>query len=441
MHITKHQLDDLNAILTVSITKDDYKDQVEASLQKQKKNAQLRGFRKGKVPMGLIRKQYEKSLKGEQIQRLLQKNIHEYIVHEKLNILGEVLPREQESLDFDAEKLSFQFELGLSPQFELDIDTLNFTHYQIIVSDEEVDEYIKNLQERYGKFESKESVGKNDCIHGKLEALPVKGEVREPWHKNHTFFVEKLSAELRSKCLEAKVGTTIDINTAELFPEIEEWKAFIGEESAPHFPVKWTFERIFYIRPAELNQEFFYKVYSKDVVKSEEEFRTKIKAERSETYAVEADAILFDRVIRKLVESTKFDLPSAFLQRWMQQRLNISDEQARKEYEKGEKGICYQLVENKLAEKFDILISQEEIRKKARSVIQAQFATYGQETLDEVLLEQFVERTLQQEEEIRRISYQVFRDRVLKILKDQLSIKNKTCSWEGFLQDLDHKKS
>lgn len=436
MHITKLQLDDLNAIITISIAKDDYKNQVEACLQTQKKNAQLRGFRKGKVPMGLIRKQYEKALTAEQIQRLLQQNLHQYIVQENLNILGEVLPREQEAINFDAEELSFEFELGLSPQFDLDIDVLDLIHYQITVSDEEVDKYIKGLRERHGKLESKESVGQNDRIYGKIEALPVKREVREIWHKHHTFSVEKLSKEARSKCLEAKVGTTIEINTAELFPEAEEWNAVIGEENASHFPVQWTLERIFYIQPADLNQEFFDKAYGKGTVKSEEEFRAKIKVEYSEMYAVEADAILFDRAISQLVEKTKFDLPTTFLQRWMQQRRNISDEQVLKEYEKREKGFRYQLIENKLGQKFNVQIGQEEIRQKARSVLQSQLARYGQETLDEALLEQFVERTLQREEEIRRISTQVFRDRVLTILKEQLRIKNQTCSWTEFLQEL-----
>ncbi|XOD69501.1 MAG: trigger factor [Flavobacteriales bacterium AspAUS03] len=439
MHITKRQLDDLNAVLTVSITKEDYKNQVEASLHKHKKNVRLRGFRKGQVPMNLIRKQYEKALTLEEIQRLLQRSLNDYIVQEKLNLLGNALPKTKKVPDLDAQELSFEFELALSPEFELDLDHLNLTRYEIIADEQDIEKYIKNLQQRFGKFESKESVRETDRIHGKLEALPIDEQVpdQEFWHRQHTFAIDKVSQGARSKCIGAKIGEQIDTNSAELFPNDEEWAAIMGKENTPHFPIRCTIEKIFYIQPAQLDQDLFDKVYPEGTVNSGEELRAKIKAECSEVYTAESDRILLNTAITQLIENTKFNLPIAFLQRWIQkQHPDVSDEQIKKEYEESEKALHYQLIENKLGKEFDIQIKTEDIKKKSRTIIQSQWGRYKQKKLDEIPLEQFINKTLQQEKEFRLISTQIFHERILSALKERLPLKTQTCSWTEFLKEL-----
>ncbi|XCI74617.1 MAG: trigger factor [Flavobacteriales bacterium] len=444
MYITKRQFDDLNAVLIVSITKEDYKNQVEASLHKYRKNAQLRGFRKGQVPMSLIRKQHEKALTVEEIQRLLQQSLNNYINQEKLNLLGNVLLKTQQAPDIDAQELSFEFELGISPEFELDLDHLNLTQFEIIADEQDIDRYIKNLQQRFGKLESKESVEETDLIHGKIEALLADKQVpdQEPWHRHHTFAINKLSQGARSKYLGARVGAQIDTNSAELFPNAEEWASIMGKDPPPHFPIRWTIEKIFYIQSAQLDKYLFDKVYPERTVNSGEELRAKIKAERSEVYTAESNRILLNTAITQLIENTKFDLPTAFLQRWIkQQHPDISDEQIKKKYEELEKALRYQLIEKKLGEKFDIQIKAEDVKQKARTIIQSQWAHYGKKELDEISLEQFINKTLQQKEEFRRILTQVFHERILRAMKERLPLKNQTCSWAEFLEELNQKNN
>ena len=167
MNITKEQIDELNAVVKVAITKDDYQDKVDSILKDYRKQANIPGFRKGQVPMGLIKKQYGKAVLVDEVNKLLQDNLNKYLTEEKLDVLGNPLPKQQDGFDWNTEEFAFEFELGLAPNFEVALNTKKpITSYKIIADEKMVDEQIERIQKQYGKIISKPAVGKNDEITG-----------------------------------------------------------------------------------------------------------------------------------------------------------------------------------------------------------------------------------------------------------------------------------
>ena len=167
MNITKEQIDDLNAVVKVAISKEDYQDKVDQVLKDYKRQANIPGFRKGQVPMGLIKKQYGKAVLVDEVNKLLQDNLGKYLSEEKLDVLGNPLPKQQEDFDWDREPLDFEFELGLAPSFELQLKTKKaVTHYKIIADKKMIQEQVDRIQKQYGKIVSKNEVGKKDEVNG-----------------------------------------------------------------------------------------------------------------------------------------------------------------------------------------------------------------------------------------------------------------------------------
>ena len=167
MNITKEQIDDLNAVVKVAITKEDYQDKVDTILKDYKKQANIPGFRKGQVPMGLIKKQYGKAVLVDEVNKLLQDNLNKYLTEEKLDVLGNPLPKQQDNFDWDQDELAFEFELGLAPDFEVSLKTKKaITQYKIVADKKMIDEQVERIQKQYGKLVSKDVVSKNDEVSG-----------------------------------------------------------------------------------------------------------------------------------------------------------------------------------------------------------------------------------------------------------------------------------
>ena len=177
MNITKEQIDDLNAVVKVAISKEDYQDKVEKILKDYRKQANIPGFRKGQVPMGLIKKQYGKAVLVDEVNKLLQDNLNKYLTEEKLDVLGNPLPKQQDDFDWDKDNLDFEFELGLAPSFDVNLKTKKaVTQYKIVADKKMVEEQVERIQKQYGKLISKSEVGKKDEITGtftKAEQRPV----------------------------------------------------------------------------------------------------------------------------------------------------------------------------------------------------------------------------------------------------------------------------
>ncbi|MBD0833016.1 trigger factor [Aestuariibaculum sediminum] len=440
MNITRENVDALNAVVKVDIAKEDYSDKVEKILSDYRKTANIPGFRKGHVPMGMVKKQYGKAVLVDEVNKLLQDALNKYLTEEKLDVLGQPLPKAQDNIDWDADTFSFEFELGLAPEFEVNIESKEpIVQYNIIADDKMLDEQVANIQKQYGKLVSQNEVAKDSEITG-----VYKNEEREIENKV-TLTLDKFAGDATEKLfLGAKAGDVITLQTKGLYDDEHELmhalKLGHDEVHGLDIEVTFTIEEINTRELADLDQELFDKLFGKDVVSSVTELKEKIKEDAEKQFAQQADQKLLNDVTEYLVENTKFDLPAEFLQKWMQQTSNeekpLDNDQAKEEYEKSEKGIRYQLIESKLIVDNDIKVTMDDIKGHAREMIKAQMAQFGQMNPSDKELDDIAARVLSNQDEARRISEQLISQKLLVLYKEKANIEVKELSYEDFVKEV-----
>ncbi|SNR67459.1 trigger factor [Lutibacter agarilyticus] len=438
MNITKENVDALNAVVKVEISAADYQDKVEAILVDHRKKADIPGFRKGQVPMGMIKKQYGKSIMIDEVNKLLQDSLNNYLVEEKLDILGNPLPRMQEDFNWDADDFAFEFELGLVPEFEVSLDAKKkITKYDIIADDELLTKEVENIQKRFGKIVPQETVVEGVAIAGTFV-----NEERE-LEKKSTIELDTIKGKSNQKLfIGAKVGDVIELTTKGLFDDDHKLMGALGlshdEIHDLDIPVSFTIEEINVTELAEVNQELFDKVFGPDVVKSVEELKEKIKEDAEKQFQSQADQQLLNAVTEYLVENTKFDLPAEFLKKWIAVagEKPMTPEQASEEYEKSEKGLRYQLIEGKVLKDNDIKLDFQELKDFAKGFVKAQMAQYGQLNPEEKELDDIVQRVLSNQEEAKRLQEQLVSQKLLTFYKEAITFKVKEVNYEGFVKEV-----
>ncbi len=438
MNITKKQIDELNAVVKVAITKEDYDEKVSKILKDYRKQANIPGFRKGQVPMGLIKKQYGKAVLVDEVNKLLQDNLNKYLTEEKLDVLGNPLPKQQDNFNWDAEELAFEFELGLAPEFEVPLKTKKaITRYKIIADNKMIEEQVERFRKQYGKLISKSEVGKDDEINGIF-----KNEAEEIENKT-TIELDKVKSKKSQDALKgSKVGDTINLSTKGLFKEDFLLSSALGmpREKAEKLNIKvdFTIEEINQRELAALDQDFFDKLFGKDVVSSETELKAKIKEDSEKQFEQQADQKLLNDVTERLIESVKFDLPTEFLKKWIQMtgEKPLTEEEANDEYEKSEKGLRYQLIEGKIMKDNSIEIQFDELKDFAKNFIKTQMAQYGQMNPAEEELENIAMRVMSNQDEVKRLSEQLMSQKLLDLYKEKANLKTKEVTYENFVKEV-----
>ncbi len=438
MNITKEQIDELNAVVKVAITKDDYKDKVENILKDYRKSANIPGFRKGQVPMGLIKKQYGKAVLVDEVNKLLQDNLNKYLTEEKLDVLGNPLPKQQDNFNWDAENLDFEFELGLAPSFEIDLKSKKaITHYQIVADKKMIDEQVERIQKQYGKLVNKTEAGKNDEITGVFK------NEEEGIDKKSTLELDQISNKKTiDSLLGKKAGDVVTLKTKGLFKEDHLLANILGiqADKAENLDIEVTFtiEEINEREPAKLDQELFDKLFGKDVVTSKKELEARIKEDSEKQFEQQADQKLLNDVTEYFIENTKFDLPADFLTKWIQStgEKPLTEEEAKAEYEKSEKGLRYQLIEGKIIKENDIQVQFEELKDFAKGFIKTQMAQFGQMDPKEEELDNIAARVLSNQDEVRRLSEQLMSQKLLKLYKEKANLKTKEVTYENFVKEV-----
>jgi trigger factor len=438
MNITKEQIDELNAVVKVAITKDDYKDKVENILKDYRKSANIPGFRKGQVPMGLIKKQYGKAVLVDEVNKLLQDNLNKYLTEEKLDVLGNPLPKQQDNFNWDAENLDFEFELGLAPSFEIDLKSKKaITHYQIVADQKMIDEQVERIQKQYGKLVNKTEAGKKDEITGVFK------NEEEGIDKKSTLELDQISNKKAiDSLLGKKAGDVVTLKTKGLFKEDHLLANILGiqADKAENLDIEVTFtvEEINEREPAKLDQELFDKLFGKDVVTSKEELEARIKEDSEKQFEQQSDQKLLNDVTEHFIESTKFDLPADFLTKWIQStgEKPLTEEEAKAEYEKSEKGLRYQLIEGKIIKENDIQVQFDELKDFAKGFIKTQMAQFGQMDPKEEELDNIAARVLSNQDEVRRLSEQLMSQKLLKLYKEKANLKTKEVTYENFVKEV-----
>lgn len=444
MNITQNSIDNLNAVLTVTIEKDDYKEKVEKALNNYRKNAAIKGFRKGQVPMSFVKKQFEKSIIFDEVNQLLQNGINEYIQKEKISILGNPLPKVNESMDWDADQLEFEFELGLAPDFKVDLSKVKADTYKVNVTDEEVQKYVDNFAKRFGSMKTLEKVEEGANVKVTMKELDADKKEIEGTEKDLFLFVDELSKP--KKFIGKKVGDVIIVKAKEInedavtLEQILSWDAekVAGFEGQLQFEIK----EITAMEASPVDQSLFDKVYGEGSVADEAEFRNKIKTEAEKMYDRETDKQMMNEVVEALIKDTKFDLPTDFLNRWLHQTNDKIEslEQAADEVKKMEDSLRYQLIEAKVAETYDLKVEFADVEEATRNIIKEQLSMYGQANIPEEDLERIVQGSLQNQQEFQRLADQVFATKMMETFKSNVKLNEKSVTFDEFVKLMEEKQ-
>ena len=437
MNISKTDIDKLNAVVNISIDKKDYEQKVHTILKDYRKKANIPGFRKGHVPFGMIKKQYEKAVIADEVNKLIQENLDNYIKKEKLELLGNPLPKEKNnSIDWNHGNMQFEFELGLAPKFEIKLDVLKkVTHYEIEPDKKMIDEQINHIQNQYGKIKAKKKIEKGFEINAQFKNEEIDLD------RMANFSMKDIKSRKAIKLLsESEVGSNLNLPSKGLFIDNTTAKRILGldEENLKKLSkldltleIKEVNERI----PAEINQDLFDKLYKPGTVKSEKELKDKIKEGLQAQFKPQSNQKLMNDISETIVEKTKFKLPSDFLKKWIRSsgKEPMSEEAAIDEYNKSEKGIRYQLIEGKIISDNNLKMTFEELKEFTETLIKKQMGQYGQMPEKEKL-DGIVSNVLSNKEETKRISNQLMGDKMLKFFIEKAPLKRKKVAFDAFIK-------
>ena len=432
MKISKEQIDALNAVITLEIDKSDYQGKVEEALNNYRKNASIPGFRKGHVPMGMIKKQYEKAIQADELNKLISESLNKFIEDEKLRLLGQPIPKEEGSdANFLGDHHKFVFEIGLEPEFTVDLSH-PIDYYDIKVTDKEIDTQIEHLRGHFGTYEVSESISEKSQISGTFfnEAEQV--------DKFFTFAAKQLGEKAFEALKGKKVGDQLSLSTKGLFKDPH---MLMQALEKPHdvvhdldIEVTFTIEKIEDQVLADMNEEFFQKVYPDTT--TEADFREKVAKSIKEDFDHSCDVRLLDDATEMLIEKTKFDLPADFLKRWIRATSEnpITEEEAAEDYKNSEKGLRYQLIEGKIVEQNNLQVSYQEIRDFTENAIRAQMARFGLFEIGKKELDNFVNNTLKELAEVERIHRELTGGKLIQFYKEKANLNKIEIDIDSFIE-------
>lgn len=446
MEIKKVAIDDLNAQLQIKIEATDYTTKVEEVLANYRRTANVPGFRKGKVPAGMIKKMYGKGVLVEEVNKLMQQHIFEYLNEQEMRILGNPIPTDDETeIDWtDGNDFEFSFEIGLSPDFKVEISAKNkLPWYKIVADDATIDRYCDDLARRYGKMINVDNSEAEDTLYGKFEALDADGNLLEDGHANEaTLMVSAVKDKKLQKgfigvgpdaIIDFDVMTAFDNNTTEISSMLNVPKEDLSEENKMW---RFTVIRVNRMEPAELNQELFDKIFGEGAVEGLDAFRVKVGEDIEKMYEQESERKFLNDATEYILDKTKFDLPDAFLKRWLKtvSENPLTDEQIEAEYAQYQLSTKWQMIENRIAEDNQMEITREELMDFAGNAVRQQMLQYGIPEPDEEMVKSTVERVLQNEDESKRISEEIFARKLLQHFKDTFKLEEEKVTYDEFVK-------
>lgn len=447
MNISRENKDELNAMLRIRIEKSDYEQQLTEKLKEYKRTAQMPGFRKGMVPTGIINKMYRKPLLLEQLNKIVSDSLNNYIKEEKLDILGEPLSSqtEQKPLDLDKqEEFEFVFDLGLAPKIAVDLTKkIKIPYYTVKVDDAMVDNYADGYASRFGKYNPTEEAGEEDLLKGKLEQINKEGQVEEKGISVESAPVSvKLLADkkLQKSLKGAKPGDVFEIDVAKAFPNDTDRAALLNvkkeELESIQGNFRYTVNEVLRFDKAEMNEELFDLVFGKDIVKTEEEFRSRIKGTILGDYEMDSNYKFFLDARDKIVDSLKAELPVEFLKRWILETNEgkITKEEIEKDFSHFEKDLKWQMVRDHIVRENKIEVTPEEVMETAKQMTLRQFRNYGMMNIPDAYLESYAQETLKKEEERRKLIERKYHDKVIDFIKENVKLETKELSEEKFAE-------
>ncbi len=444
MNITQETNGELTAVIHINLVEEDYIESVNQQLSDYRKKATMPGFRPGKVPMGMIKKMYGKSVLAEEVNKIISEALNNYIVENKLKVLGYPLPNLEKSamVDFDKQdSFDFYFDIGLSPEFETSLsDKISVPYYKIKTKDEDVDKAVNDIKVRFGTEENPDTAEETDGLQGMFSELDAEGNIVEGGVEHNGFFrIEDIKLKtIQKKFIGAGADSTVDFNLMKAFKDEAKVESLLHLHDRPEDKMnadyRFVVEKVVRSHEAEIGEELFKKVYPNDDIKTEKEFRNRIKDELSKHHLGDSDRQMLADGINELIKKADIKLPDEFMKRWLVEsnKGKITAEQVDEQYESYGKTIRWQLIEAKLQEEYgnDIIVSDEEVRDKVKQY----FMGAGGQTESNPQIEGIIDNILKSPEERQRIYSGIMDEKFIKLLKDKIKLKEKEVDSEKFFE-------
>jgi len=451
MNILRNDIDANNAQVTITIEESDYAEKVEKALREYRRKANIPGFRPGMAPLGMIKKMYGRGVKADELNRTLQEAIYNYINENKIDILGEPLPvDDQKQVDFENDKsFEFKFDLGIAPEYEPQLNKRdNLTVYNITVTDEMIDNQVNNYAGRFGNYKDVEEAHGKDMIKGSMRQLdadgkPVEGGISV---EETTMAADYIRDEEQRKLLEgAKKDSKVRFNPKKAYQSEVELSSMlhITKEEAEKMDADFELEikQIVHYEPSEINQELFDKVYGKDAVKSLDEFRQKVADGIRSSYKEDADYKLgLDAKALAVKKMSKLTYPEDFLRRWLLATNDkMTQDQIEKDFPAMMDDLKWYLFKTRVAKANDIKLEDGDIQAFARRMARMQFAQYGMTEVPDDILDNYTKDFMKKEETIRNIAEKVIEEKVVEVMRNSCKITETEIELEKFNKLFDEK--
>jgi trigger factor len=440
LEITLNKKNNTEGLIKIKVSEGDYQPHVEEKVKDYARKANIKGFRQGKVPTGVIKKMFGKSILVDEINHLLSHKLQDYIKENKLKIIGDPIPNQEKAstIDWDIQKdFEFEYQIGMVEDFTYDLsDKVKVKGYQIEVDDKVIGDTMTDIRKRFGKVTYPEASEASDNLFGELRA--AEGEFK----RDQSFIgIEKVAKKEQSKFVGLKKEDEVKFDISKIFGDDIETKSHLlgkTEEEAKDTTGEYVFKvnTISRTEPADINQELFDKVFGKDVVTSEEDFTKKIRETIAENYTRETSHFLEHHIEDYYLDNTKINLPDDFLKAWLKSSGDgkITDEVLNQEYSSYIRGLKWDLIKNKIADDNKITVEADEVRNKAKDLIIQQFG--GRAFADQFgdKIDGIADNYLQGEngQNFMRLYNQLKNEKVMGFIKEKITVQDKKVSVDDF---------
>ena len=420
-------------IINLMIEKKDYVEKVNSTIKNYRKKVNIPGFRKGNVPVGLIKKQYGMAVKVDEINKIVQNEISKYISENNISILGSPLPFEESEVDWTKDEINLKFEIAYTPQFKINYKPKKLpTYYTVEADNEMISTQVESIRDQYGKLITLEFPDKESTILGKVKYSESENE------KSLSLDSQKFKKGFFSKHLsKSTVGSSIKINKKsftdeQYLPSLfkKEENEFLSGDLTLHITEISKREK------AELEKELYKKVFADEDIESEKEFNNKVKLDIEKQFINQSDQKFFNDCVELLISNTKIELPEEFVKKLMivNQKEKVSENDIEKEFSQSMKGIKYQLIESKLIEENNIDISSDAVKDYAKEMVKKQMVMYGQKKVDAEELNSIVQRVLSNQDEFKRIYSMLLNEKILNVFKNKMTKKESKVDYKKFIE-------
>ena len=444
--VVREDIDNLNAVLTVTIAQDEYEPKFKQQLKKYRDQAQIKGFRKGKTPNSVLKKMFGKNILVDIVNEMIQEKLVGYLHEEELNLLGQPLPSEdQEDYDFDLKSLQdyiFKFDVGIPPDFEVQgLDESNtFEKYKVTPRQEDITSDLENARKRMGEVvHSEDDINEGDLVKFKVQGLDGDALKAEGIEAEFSVPMEKMTEAAKEKVLAGKVGDTFSYALDEIEADIDATyvkKYYLNlEEEAAEALMDLTFQLTIvdatHVEPAEMNEDFFQKIFNNEEIKTEEQARAEIAKNIEKYYNNQADALLYRDFQDRLLEMNDLQLPADFLKRWiLASNENATPEDVNAEFDAFTKNLQWSLITEKIAKASEIEVNQEELMAGLKNRVMGYLQ--GNPGLGDEFVEMMVGRLMQDEQQVRQVQDEIMAEKLHDAIAEQVTIEPKEISADDF---------